>query len=393
MRNDVKDKIIKLIPDIPCVKCAFAKLRVRRVEHRLLPEEDVVKCEADFGYKESLVDNKVKNTKNKLSSIIRMANEILDECYKDLDEAERHKIYIDIIFCRLAYGFLPEEYLCFELSKQDINQREQWVSDFDRYKYIFSLNDIKDSQVFNNKNRLYRELKEFYKRDAVGISKAGDLGRFQAFVEKHPVFVKKQVYEGCGRSIELVDINHTNKSLEDTFYELIGQGEHILEERIYNDPYVSALNPSSVNTVRCITFNTKNGIDIPFCFMKIGRNGSFVDNGGAGGLLVGVDRNTGKLSKYAFDERNVRYDKHPDSGVVFDEITLPNWGELLDICKEISVKFPSVKCIGWDFAYTCNGWVIVEGNGMTQLIGPQITEGGPIKEQIESIMNNIELFV
>ena len=172
------------------------------------------------------------------------------------------------------------------------------------------------------------------------------------------------------------------------------KGPRLLEERVVQNNVMGVLNPSSVNTVRCITLNTMDGIVVSYCFLKVGRKGSFVDNGGSGGILVGIDKKCGKLNTDGYDELNVRYVTHPDSGVNLKGYQLPDWEQLIHMCVEMSGQMPTVKYIGWDLAYTDTGWIVIEGNGMSQMIGPQIVwrnRGGVFKEEMEAYMRNMEL--
>ena len=59
----------------------------------------------------------------------------------------------------------------------------------------------------------------------------------------------------------------------------------------------------------------------------------------------------------------------------------------------MSGQMPTVKYIGWDLAYTDTGWIVIEGNGMSQMIGPQIVwrNRGGFKEEMEAYMRNMEL--
>ena len=146
------------------------------------------------------------------------------------------------------------------------------------------------------------------------------------------------------------------------------------------------VNASSVNTIRCITFNTEHGIQIGYCFAKFGRDGSFVDNGARGGLLVGVDRVTGYLVTDGYDEYGIKYCKHPDSSVTFKNYKLEKWDQLISICLEASSLIPSVRYIGWDLALTPDGWIIVEGNGGGQMIGPQTVFERGLKREINQMI-------
>ena len=61
--------------------------------------------------------------------------------------------------------------------------------------------------------------------------------------------------------------------------------------------------------------------------------------------------------------------------------------------KKLSAMTPSVKFVGWDFAHTDKGWVIIEGNGMSQLIGPQIVWERGVKSEMEQALSDMELLV
>ena len=191
--------------------------------------------------------------------------------------------------------------------------------------------------------------------------------------------------------MELVDLTNCGKAPRDLFDSFLKHGPHQLEELVRQSETMARLNASSVNTVRCITFNTRHGIKDPYYFLKVGRAGSFVDNGGAGGILVGIDRDTGRLNTDGFDEFDNRYESHPDSGVKFNSYQLPNWKQIQKICLEMSSKTPKVKFVGWDMAHTDDGWVVIEGNGMSQMIGPQTVTKRGIKAEVEAFMADMDL--
>lgn len=193
-----------------------------------------------------------------------------------------------------------------------------------------------------------------------------------------------------GRSVEKIDINHCGKTEEQFFQSLIKDGTHILEECVRQSSATADLNSSSVNTIRSITFNTKHGIEMPYFFMKISRTGSFVDNGGAGGILVGIDAETGRLCTDGFEEMNHCYERHPDSGVVFKGYRLPDWDQLKALSKKLSYMMPTVKYIGWDFAHTDHGWIVIEGNGRSQMIGPQTVFKCGIRSDVEAFMEDMD---
>ena len=187
--------------------------------------------------------------------------------------------------------------------------------------------------------------------------------------------------------MELIDTNSADK--EQLFESLILDGEMILEEQVIQTGVLKQLNGSSVNTVRCITLNTGKGIYTPFCFLKVGRKGAFVDNGGAGGILVGIDSKSGTLNTDGVDEVNHRYSIHPDSKVKFKGLQLPEWEQMISVCREMALQIEKVRFIGWDMAYSDKGWVVIEGNALSEVIGPQATSKKGIRKELNKYITEM----
>lgn len=81
--------------------------------------------------------------------------------------------------------------------------------------------------------------------------------------------------------------------------------------------------------------------------------------------------------------------EHPDSKIKFKNYQLPEWSEVIRICKEMSAMIPTVQWIGWDMAYTDNGWIVIEGNALTEVIGPQSTWQRGIRDDISAFSKNV----
>lgn len=186
-------------------------------------------------------------------------------------------------------------------------------------------------------------------------------------------------------------LRNLNISLNQYFEQLKSTDLFQLEEKIQQSDIMASLNASSVNTIRCNAFVTRHGVKVPFAFLKVGRAGSFVDNGGKGGILVGIDEKTGVLNTDGRDEYGNRYVTHPDSNIRFQDFRLPDWEDALQLCNEITPKVTGVQAIGWDLAHTAQGWVIVEGNLFSQFVGPQITREQGLKKEWLAVMEDMEL--
>lgn len=379
-----------VIPDIPVISNILSTQLAKRIESTLISGEEVRIGEFDVGKKREIVRKYQKkkgrvfeNIDQQIESVISTGNG-----YKELNKEEANEIRTDMRFCYIAYGFLPGEYGAFGLESKGYEERKSFISDKERRMYRCKVNDILAANMFLDKGRTYDNYKEYYHRIVISISNPFHYKRFASFIDSHSEFVLKNAIDSLGKSVWLIkslDIVDKKKF----FYHYIKKGKFILEERIIQSKYMAVLNESSVNTVRPISYSTKNGIVVPYCILRVGRKGSFVDNGGSGGIIACIDFDSGVVITDGYDESGNIFEAHPDSGTVFKGYKLPEHESLKAICIECAAKSKKIKLIGWDFAHTKDGWIIVEGNENPHIIGQQMIMGG-MKEVIESVIKEMD---
>lgn len=138
------------------------------------------------------------------------------------------------------------------------------------------------------------------------------------------------------------------------------------QEVIKQHKELSRLNPSSVNTIRLLTLFFENQVYVLSRVLRMGVNGSRVDNASRGGIVSGIQEN-GQLKGMAFDTSGNRYLKHPQ-GTNFETVTIPNFSKCVDLAGSLAVRFSSMsRLISWDFA--------VDESGEPILIEFNITHG------------------
>ena len=288
----------------------------------------------------------------------------------------------------LIYGVLPEEYSCYGFHDLNDRQKREFVTDLSRVNIYKKCNDQNYVHFFSNKYETYLEFKEFYQREALLINRSCSFSQFRDFVKRHNCFVVKPLRLYLGMGIHMVDMNHV-ESEEKEFKRICSLGECIIEEVIRQSSAMSIFHPESVNTIRIPAFMTKQGLAIRRPFFKCGCGSSVVDNGGAGGIFVGIDAESGILITDGIDEKNHRYIVHPDSQIRFKGYQLPEWEHvptLINACMKI---IPQVKYVGWDLAHTDQGWVIVEGNHTGQFVGQQMPLKQGCAREIEQILERM----
>lgn len=335
------------------------------------------------------VQRHIKNTSAIPDNIEDELDIILSRSYLSKTETITDDLKSDMLFWYFAYGFTFNEYLCYQFIDKSREERMRFLSDRESVLLGYDMNDINDMVVFGDKMNTYERYCDYFGREAISLESALDYDKYLAFIKKYDIFVKKNVFKSCGQGVELIDISTVGKTERELFEDFLLEGKVILEEVVKQGKETAAFNESSVNTIRCITLKTKIDTLVPYCFMKTGRSGAFVDNGGAGGILVGVNSATGALGTDGVDENGIRYDTHPDSKIKFKGYQLPEWDKMISICKSMAEATPKVRMIGWDMAYTDYGWIVIEGNAMTEVIGPQSTWLRGIREDVNKFYTYI----
>lgn len=382
LKTSIRRIVREHCPKNKSLRSLFSKRKVDSYKKYCLEEKYVLAGEQGVEEIADILKDCRDRWPSEYEHIAANARKLYERAGRVLSEA----ILQDTLFCYFAYGFMPDEYLSFGFKNLSAEERREFASDRDRNIIIYSINDIIEMDRFLNKWKTYQAYWRYYGREVVALGKGADYKAYFDFVQAHDRFVFKEVRLSKGDSVHLVkraEIDDLRSYFEDanSF-----QDGAILEELIVQSSVMSTINPTSVNTVRVIVLSTEQGIEILDCFLKAGRNGSFVDNGGAGGILAGIDKRTGVLDTDGRDEFANVFVTHPDSGLQFKGLRLPDWDSLIAQAKEISSFEESIPFIGWDFAHTETGWIVVEGNASGQLIGPQlVTQSGSRKRMLEAL--------
>ena len=153
------------------------------------------------------------------------------------------------------------------------------------------------------------------------------------------------------------------------------------------------MNSTSINTLRIVTYkNQKNEVEILSGFIRLGRKGAIIDNAHIGGIVVPFNKETGKVNAEGLqliDNGGGVFYKHPDTGVIFENLQIPLYTEVQKIISKASslFKFP---LLGWDVALTPNGPIIIEANHDFHLLLSDLMEKGlkrspTIKKLLEQI--------
>ena len=322
----------------------------------------------------------------------RRAQKAFDPSNDRLTETERRRrqrLIADVTASARAYGFSFNEYMLFSLSEKSEEEKRSFVSDWEHAAICERLNQGRNLYLFDHKAFTFSAFRPFYHRDVRFVPRSENDGAIREFARQHGTFVIKPAVSAGGSGMQIVD--GSDEAALKAAIEKARKTPHgvILEERIVQHPAMARLHSASVNTVRIATVRIDDA-EIEFFppALRVGRDGSAVDNAGAGGIICVADLQTGVVT-CARDERGNGYITHPNTGEPLVGFQIPRWEEALQLVRELAQVVPTNRYTGWDLALTESGWVLVEANARGQFIWQYASQTGS-REQVERIFEKIK---
>ena len=138
-----------------------------------------------------------------------------------------------------------------------------------------------------------------------------------------------------------------------------------LQEAVTQSPFMSNLCSTSVNTIRlCLYRSVKDENSfVTSSIIRIGKDGSVVDNAHAGGMFIGVDVATGKLGNFVIDQFGNKQTTWNGIDYSKQSFVVPNWDEVIAFAKLIGSKVLHHRLLALDIAVKSDGKpVLIEYN-------------------------------
>ena len=199
----------------------------------------------------------------------------------------------------------------------------------------------------------------YYDGNRMPISKKGLLDALRGLNGKY--IIKPCVGESSGHNVRLLQL--------DNGIELIGseriediidayQNDFIIQKQVHCHKKYAGLHKESCNTLRIMSYRVNGKIKSAPVVMRIGSDGSYLDNAHAGGIYIAVSDN-GELSKYAYDCSGGRYERHPTTGVVFDGYTVPYIDKAKEAASRLHACLPNIGFLHWDLCVNQEGQIVI----------------------------------
>lgn len=201
--------------------------------------------------------------------------------------------------------------------------------------------------------------------------------------------VSKPTQEGMwGKGVTVFSvkdgITDSGKRIEDLFA-LYGTN-FIIQERVRQHEVMNKLNPTSLNTLRVLSYREGNEIFILYAVVRIGRKNKTVDNETAGGINADINLSSGIIQDCAYGTPAEKRLETTDVGTTLKGIKIPSFHQLLSLVKDLHLRLPYFNLIGWDFGIDLDGEpILIEWNRCPDL--SQTAHGPAFGEMTEEILS------
>ncbi len=261
---------------------------------------------------------------------------------------------------------------------------------FDIFKSIISprLNQQRQYPALLDKNMLYNIFKDFKQPIHVVQNINGFYYVNNQIVDvtdaikacnsnSNHFIIKPTVGSGQGRMVNAFTVkdsmtSYKNLSLLELFK--LYHKDFIVQEFLEQSDLLNSLNPSSVNTLRVVSYLNKEGVHILASVLRIGKPGNSTDNFSTGGIFCGVLED-GQLKDKGFNPKGTQFTK-TSTGIILKDCKIPNYDKVQEMTKSMHFKVPYFKIISWDIAINkSNMPVLIEYNTYKQGIDLQMASG------------------
>ena len=247
-------------------------------------------------------------------------------------------------------------------------------SDKNMCDFLFPGENVAPSLLKNMNGYYYFEGNPVTEEEAVAL--CGDLDR---------VIIKPSGLSS-GRGIQIFSSRDgvtdlSGKTVGELFKEY--KKNYLVQKWIRQHKDLAALNSSSVNTIRILSYRSGMEVLIILSILRIGRSGSVIDNQCAGGIAVSISKD-GRLEKEGYGGYEQDDIFKTDSGIVLEGYQVPSYDKTIEMVKRLHLRLPFFDMVAWDVAIQEDGEpVLIEFNTNPGLFEENIKSGyGEYTERI-----------
>lgn len=250
--------------------------------------------------------------------------------------------------------YIPKDFYTLELRpRANVFKFQEAYDDKNLYDIILSDENVVHTILKNMNGYFYYEGQPVSEEEAVSMCQ-----------NMEDVIIKPAMaMQGDG--VQLLNVTNGKTNINGmTIGELFRhyKRNYLIQNRVKQHKDLAALNPTSVNTMRILTYRSGMEVLVIYSVIRIGRQGQVIDNQCAGGISTTIS-NDGRLGKAAFGGYSEDNVNKTDSGVVLDGYQLPSFDKAIEFVKRLHMKLPYFNIVGWDVSIEENGEpILIEYN-------------------------------
>ncbi|NMA49682.1 MAG: hypothetical protein GX947_07935 [Tissierellia bacterium] len=265
--------------------------------------------------------------------------------------------WVSMVWCGLRFGSSFDDFFRYKFHEKNNYERDKFITYRRSKKIIKKYNEPNHINLFQNKCLFNSHFKHYIRRDWLDLS-ACSQKEFNEFVKKYKTIMFKPISGSKGQGIVRYQYNSS-----DNLESILSRHRNcIAEEIIIQHKSMAEINPSSVNSIRIISFLKGNDVHIIGCTLRTGSSNTFTDNFSAGGVAASIDIESGIVFTPCINKELQRFLYHPVTKQQVIGFKIPNWDNVIKTVKSAAKIVPEVNYIGWDIAILEDGVDIIEAN-------------------------------
>lgn len=265
-------------------------------------------------------------------------------------------LFADTVMTGIKYQAGYVDYLNAEMWNMNAAQKSDVITRGINNEYVIKYNDFDYTHYFLNKADFNKMFDKYLRREWIEIDTEADKDKFNSFIEGKEAVIVKPLNEMGGTGVTKV------KAVPESFEQVQTMLPVLVEELIEQEESLAELNPSSVNSIRVVSFLKKDGTPVILAaYLRVGQGG-VVDNFCSGGMLTAIDLETGVVFGPGVDIDNNVFYNHPLTGKPLVGFQVPQFEEIKAMVLEAALMVPQVRYVGWDVSVSKKGPCFIEGN-------------------------------
>lgn len=235
--------------------------------------------------------------------------------------------------------YIPED-IYHPIIADALNEKKQWPALLDKNLLYSLFSEFKQPiTIINNINgHYYFNGNLISKKDAIKYC-----------LNYKFIVIKPSIESGGGKGVIGLSLingltDFDNMPL-DGLFDLYSKN-FIIQEKVCQHPELKKLNPTSLNTLRILSYLKEEQVHVLSSIIRIGKTGSFTDNNSSGGISCGI-HNDGSLKDCGYVQSG-KQRFITDSGIQLKGVIIPKFDEAMNMVKKMHCKIPYFKLVAWD---------------------------------------------